>query len=238
MSKKYSILAAFLVVSVSLGGCLGAAAKGSGDLITVEKEYSGFDKVKVGYGCKLTLRQSDRYSVIVRVDDNLADRLKIELDGSTLLIGMKSGYSYRRLTLEADITMPDIQSLRMSGGSDGTIEGFNSERSLSVDLSGGSELVGEVGAGDFELSISGGSELELHGSADDLSIKGSGGSGFDLSGMNAEDATVSLSGGSTATINVNGSISGSLSGGSVVHYLGDPSLGSLKKSGGSAVVRK
>ena len=106
-----------------------------------------------------------------------------------VVIGLKPGYNYRsvhllrQLTLRAEITMPDLYELEFSGGTQGNVKGFTSSH-------------------DFVLSLSGGSTISLEGAANDLAISGSGGSHLDLSDFHVNDATVTLSGGSDATINL------------------------------------
>jgi hypothetical protein len=134
--------------------------------------------------------------------------------------------------------MPDIEHLEMSGGSDGRITGFHFEHPFRAGLSGGSELSGVLDTGDISISASGGAEVDLQGSGDDLTVKGSGGAKIKMTDFNAMDVAVNLSGGSEATVNMDGTLSGKLSGGATVHYSGNATLGNLKKSGGGRAVKK
>jgi len=52
------------------------------------------------------------------------------------------------------------------------------------------------------------------------------------------NADVSLSGGSRATINLDGRLDADLSGGSNLLYIGDPTMGDINTSGGSTVGKK
>jgi hypothetical protein len=63
----------------------------------------------------------------------------------------------------------------------------------------------------------------------------SSGSQFDFSKFSAQDVTANLSGGSQATVNVNGSLNADLSGGSQLTYIGDPTLENVETSGGSSI---
>lgn len=60
-----------------LSGCLFglASIRGSGEIVTVESELSGFTSLSAGHGCKLRVTSSETYSVVVRIDDNLAEHL-------------------------------------------------------------------------------------------------------------------------------------------------------------------
>ena len=208
---------------------------GSGRITSLDLSQQGFSKVHLGSGCRSQLRQASDYSVVVRIDDNLADDLDIERTGSELSISLKGHRSYRRITFEVDIAMPDLESLHLSGGSRCALTGFHFGHDIDFDLSGGSELRGDSTFADVDFSLSGGSSVEMMGKAGDVRLDGSGGSRFDLADFSGHDFDVDLSGGSTATIRIDGELSGSLSGGSQVRYIGDPTLGRIAKSGGAGV---
>lgn len=77
---------------------------------------------------------------------------------------------------KVSIAMPDIRELRASGGSRIWIGGFESPHTLSVEIGGGSSLVGHVEMGDIRLQVSGASRAEWTGKAKDLKTKTSGSS--------------------------------------------------------------
>lgn len=80
--------------------------------------------------------------------------------------------------------------------------------------------------------------IELDGSANNLRISASGGSQLELSNFSAHNASVNLSGGSSASINPDGRLDADLSGGSHILYVGDPIMGIINMSGGSTVSEK
>lgn len=237
--KKTSACSLLILFALAIAAMqtVSGQPRGSGNLTTVEKPVSGFTQLEVHHGCRLDLRRGESYSVVIRIDDNLVDYLEVVQEGGRLRIGMKRG-SYSNVHLEADVTMPHLEELGLSGGSEAGLSGFSSESRVSLSLSGGSELRGDLDAGEVEFSLSGGSEIRLEGNAGDIRIHGSGGSQIDLGEFEARDVTIELSGGSEATVNVDGNLGGSLSGGSTVYYQGSPTLGSLSRSGGSQVIPK
>ncbi len=186
---------------------------GSGNLVSEEKIFTDFTSVDVGWGFKVKIVQSDLYSINITADENLFEYMKIYKTGNTLIIGMKRSVNG---TLKAEITMPDLYTLKLSGGVHGTAEGFSSSH-------------------DFTLSLSGGSHVTLKGAADDLTMSGSGGSHLQLSDFPVNDVTVSLSGGSHATVNLDGRLDGGASGGSHLKYLGNPTSVTVVATGGSSV---
>ena len=157
--------------------------------------------------------------MVIRVDDNVEKYLKVNKKGSTLEIGLDWTLATIRTTLEAEITMPELSGLELSGGCDVSASGFESTK-------------------DFDLDVSGGCDLTLTGSAGDATIEASGGGEADLSGFSVVNANVKASGGSDVTVNASGRLDADASGGAEIYYLGSPTLGRIEESGGGDVHRK
>jgi hypothetical protein len=216
---KGTITIVFVVLVALLAGCTLAPITGSGKIVTREETFTGFDKLDVSHGFEVDVRQAEDFSVVIRVDDNVEKHLEVVKKGSTLQIGLKPNLSLGRITLEAEITMPELTGLEMSGGCHGTVTGFESSKPLVLDVSGDGHAT-------------------LSGSAGDVTIDASGGSDVDLSAFSVVDAKVEASGGSEVTVNASGRLDADASGGSRVYYLGSPTLGTIEESGGSSVRRK
>ena len=97
---------------------------------------------------------------------------------------------------------------------------------------------GDITAGNADFNLSGGSDVRLTGSADDLSIDCSGGSHINLEGFLVNNADIKLSGGSHATVNVDGTLNVDLSGGSKVYYIGEPTMGDIDVDWDSDIIKK
>jgi hypothetical protein len=134
-------------------------------------------------------------------------------------VGFKPGYSVQSASPKVEITMPDLSRLELSGGARGSVAGFNSSH-------------------DFTISASGGGMVEIGGEAVGLTIDASGGSQLDLSGFHVANAHVEMSGGGQATVNLDGRLDATLSGGSHLFYVGNPTMGDINTSGGSTVAKR
>ena len=235
-----SALAGLVAVAVLVVGCTAVSITGSGNVVTQDMDISDFDQVEAGWGLRVTVRQAESYSVVIRADDNVVRYLDVSKQGDRLKIGLKRNvaYSFGAVTLEATVTLPELSGLELSGGSHGEISGFRSNKALSVEASGGSELEGSIEARDTRLNASGGSRVTLSGSGGDLTVESSGGSRVDLATFDVQDANVEASGGGTVTVNASGGLSVDASGGSNVYYVGSPSLGRVDVSGGSQLLPK
>jgi hypothetical protein len=196
----------------------GSDITGSGDIVTKTFDYQDFDAIDASHGFRLDVTEGDEYSIAVSVDDNVLDRLDVRKDGDTLKIGLDQG-GYTRMKLVAKITLPSLNSIEFSGGTQGEISGFTSTRDFNVDLSGGSWAI-------------------IEGSAGDLMIDASGGSHFDFSEFTVNDADVELSGGSFGSVYVGGRLDADLSGGAHLDYYGDPELGTIETSSAATISPK
>jgi hypothetical protein len=226
-----------LLATILLIGCAQVTITGSGNVITQEEVITGFDKVDISQSFKVDITQGENFSVVIRVDDNLVEYLNVVKQGSILKIGLDPNRSYTILnaTMEAEVTMPEVVGLDLSGSSVANLSGFGSSKSLVVDLSGNSALLGDIQAGDSRFDVSGNSSVTISGSGADLVVDASGSSDVDLTDFPGSDGIVDASGASTVTVNLSGRLDADASGSSDIYYLGDPQLGSIETSGSSNV---
>ena len=235
------VMTALMVILLTLGlsvGCDGVVVTGSGNLETETLNFSNFTKIEAHNGFQLELTKSSAFSVEITTDDNVQKYIDVDTSGETLRIELKGVRIYSSVTLRAKITMPNLYKIDLSGGSRASIIGFGSSGDFSVELSGGSRIDGDIATADADFDLSGGSQVILAGSANDLVVKGSGGSQFDLEAFSVNNADINLSGGSRATVNVDGTLNVDLSGGSQVIYVGEPARGDISLSGESTLNRK
>jgi hypothetical protein len=225
-------LTVMLSAAVLLSGCA-TNFRGSGSLDPRDYGLSDFTRVDVSSAFKVDIVQGDSFRVTVTADDNAFRYIEVEKSGKTLRIGMRPNFSFRNTTLEAEVTMPKIEALTLSGATRGSLKGFNSTEDIRFNLSGACTLDGEIDAADATLDVSGASRVTLDGTAQSLSINGSGASNLDMAGFTVNDANVELSGASKATIDVKDNLDIELSGASSLTYSGDPKIGRQSVTGAS-----
>ena len=225
---------------ICLVSCAQMNLTGSGNVVSQEEMITGFDKLDISSSFDVDVVQGDSFKVVIRVDDNLLEYVQAVKQGSTLKIGLEPmrAYNFSNTTMEADITMPDLTALDLSGSSTAVLNGFETSNSLTFDLSGNSELRGEIEGREVNFDLSGNSRILLSGSAANLRISASGNSEVDLSDFPGTDGRVDASGSSTVIVNLSGRLDADASGGSDIFYLGNPQLGSIDTSGSSNIQPK
>jgi hypothetical protein len=252
-----SLAALLLLVTLSLTtGC--PVVAGSASLTTQDFDLDGFNRVQAESSFDVEIVQGASYTVEITVNDNLKDYLRVSKNGDTLVLSVKSGYSYLNSTFRARVIMPNLRKLEMSGASRAIVTGFIGREDLDVNISGASSasftnmkvraldsdvsgagtLSGDMDASSFaNVRLSGASTAELNGRAENLSAFASGASSLRLGDFAVGDVHFDLSGASNGTLNASGTISGRLSGASHLSYLGNPSLGDINTCGGSSISR-
>jgi hypothetical protein len=212
-----------------------AIIQGSGNVVTQEYDFTNFDSVELSHAFQGTITQGDSFSVAVRIDDNLVDRLEVTQNGNTVHIGLDEVSITNNATMEAEITLPHLSEVHASGASQIQLNGISSTEPLRVEASGASQVHGDVAAGDLTLDASGASTVSLAGTGGNVRANSSGASTIDLEELTAADADVQTSGASRITVNASGRLDAEASGGSNVSYVGNPTMGNINTSGGSEV---
>ena len=234
---KAGFLGVFVAGMALLGcGLVSDEIKGSGVMVTQQIPISDFTRVEAGNSFKITVRQADGFSIVVKSDDNLVEHLNVHKSGDTLMVRLKSGISARSATLEAEVSLPELTGIRLSGASAGIIQGTVGAESFAANLSGASRLSGDIQAVRTDVRLSGASSVDLMGSSSSVKLKGSGASRAVLGDFSIGSAEVNLSGASMASLNVKDNIGpASLSGASRLTYLGDPAIRNFQTSGASSI---
>jgi len=202
---------------------------GSRNLVSREVPLTDFDRIEAGIYFDLTIRQGKDFRVVLFVDDNFIDYIQVEKLGTTLSFGFKSGHAYdiSGVTLRAEVTMPDLAGLVLSGSSHATVQDFKSTGNLDVELSGSSFFDGSLEAENSTFMLTGSTYLKLVGSVENLRIDACGNSVADLSDYLAENVSIQLSCASQSVVNVTGKLDADASQNSRLFLVDQPTSGDI-----------
>jgi hypothetical protein len=252
-------LAAISLIVLVPAGCRTFTIPGGdpGSTVTREFDITDFNRVETGSAFKIEVTRSDTFIVKVTAGENIFKYLDISKSGSTLTINLKGIWNFGRLTLEAVVTMPDLQVMKMSGAANGSAKRFESNNKMDVELSGASRLDLDVKTGDFHgeatgasritglldasgtgIELTGASRAELSGSGGNLRLDTTGASTAALETFAVNDVNVTMSGACHGDLYVKGRLEGNLSGASSVRYSGNPTLVQVDTSGGSTISKR
>lgn len=190
--------------------------KGSGDLITEERDVKSFKRIESNGAADIYVTVGEELSVKVTFDDNIIDLIETEVRGKTLKIGSRENYSSRR-TCKIEITVPELERVYLRGSGDIFVERLDSEF--------------------FEFKLSGSGSLVAEGSTDELDLRLSGSGEIDTRDLTAQEVYVSISGSGDVRVRAEESFDGRVSGSGDIAIYGNPQDFS-KSISGSGNIRK
>ena len=200
-----------------------------------------FHGIRVSGGFNVYLSSGDQESVAVSASQKqYVSDIKVEVRDGILHIEFKpkNGKWVRNLKLNAYVSYKQLDRLIMSGATDVVLTDTWKANRVQIDLSGASDLKGEVKFEELEIEQSGASDAELKGTVRKLEIRSSGASSFKGYGLSATLCEARASGASDIRITVNDKISVEASGASDVFYRGDGHIEDIRTSGASTVARR
>ena len=261
--KKFiglGMTAILLAVSlVSLSGCIDYnRTVGSKNIETRQFDYSGFKRIEVSNAFTVMITKSDIYAVVVTMNDNLFDDMDISMNGDTLQIGMKSISHFVNTTQRAEIALPELDSLTITGACHAEVTDFQSNGSINLEVTGASGMVinslkatdttikvigashlsGSLVTNNAYFNVTGASNINLTGSASKMQVDVIGASHAALTDFIVGDAAVTAVGASTAEVEVHGTLDINVSGVSTLVYGDSPKLGKVEVSGISILRRR
>lgn len=229
----------------------------AGSANSKEFQVGEFSEVDASHAVEFEIVQGPEHKVKAVGDGRMIDRLHVDVSGSTLRIGLKTGIGiFSRSGFNGNVkvmvTMPRLRRLNASGACGGTARGFKSADDFDLGLSGASRaeigieagkasitisgagrLSGELKAQRTHITLSGASRCQLTGTGGDTSLTVSGAGHADLSGFSMGNADIELSGASQARIRMDGKLNAELSGASQLEYRGKVTLGRTSTTGAS-----
>ncbi len=212
---------------------------GSGNIKSMDMEFTDFDSVSVSNQFNVRIVQADAFSVQLNVDENIVEHLDVQQNGSELLIQLKPGwYQLNQVQLDATVEIPRLAKASASGASTITFSEILNDSRMEADASGASLLQGYLVTPILDIELSGASTAELDGMVEDLKVDASGASTGKLSTLSAITADVDASGASNIHVNVAEKLTGDASGASTVKYGGEVQTVSVDTSGASSVKRE
>ena len=179
---------------------------GSGNLISEMRDAADFTDINASQSIRVSIRQSDTFSLTIQADDNLIDRVEANVQDGELRLAMKPG-QYRASTVRATVTLPSLQRIEASTSSDVRIEGF------------------EQPADDWTFVLNTSSQLSvLNSSVRNLDVSGFTSSEMSCFGLGTVATNVNLATSASLEISVSERLSGTASTSSEVVFRGDPEV--------------
>lgn len=224
------------------------------------RKVPNFTSIRVSNAIELYISQSNKTDVAVSAKtDEYRDKIITEVVGGTLIIRMEDNNKWWKWNdgdykTKAYVSVKELYALTGSGATNIRIVNGLSAEKLKINLSGASDLKGEIKAGTLLTDLTGASSIKATIRANAFSAKGSGASGFDIIGSGddlivdvsgacsvkmydylVKGASVEASGASSVRVNVSDILKVDASGASSIDYKGSASIKDMRSSGASSV---
>ncbi|HUV30780.1 MAG TPA: head GIN domain-containing protein [Acidobacteriota bacterium] len=223
-SRVSCAAAALALIMLTSGPALGGwwplghrSERGSGRVVEEERRVDDFTRIKSSGSCDLLVTVGSGKKVTVAFDDNLIDYIITEVHGRTLEVYSEGSYSSHRGCL-VEITVPILESVKVSGSGDVTIE--------------------HLEGGDFSYSVSGSGDLRAEGEVDEVEINVSGSGDVDARDLIAKVACVTIRGSGDVHVYAGESLDARVYGSGDIYYYGNPDPAHTKVYGSGDIRHK
>ena len=192
-----------------------APIKGNGNLITSEKTVSAFEKISNTGSAEVRFHASEGYRVVITVDENLDEYVEISTENNVLNIGTKRNSNCSFTKFLVDVYCPVI---------------------TSVSITGSGNFGGNIECDNFTANITGSGNITVSGKSENANIVITGSGNFSGNEFYIKDATVRITGSSSANICVEDNLKATITGSGGINYRGEPKVES--KVTGSGKIKK
>ena len=209
--------------------------RGSGNVISEDRNVSGFSKVSISGSGNLYIEQGDEEGITIEAEDNILPLIKTEVYGDTLIIGFKlMTYGIPSKSMEFHLRVKDLESISASGSGSVNCLGLSTD-SLTIKTSGSRKVnISNLKITSIYVNSSGSGNITLAGSTDSQDIKTSGSKKYFAEELKSRSCMIDASGSGDMAVNVSDDLNISASGSIKVTYIGSPTL--TQKISGSVTI--
>jgi hypothetical protein len=199
MNKRLSLSIAILLFALLASGCGYQIVAGSGNVVTENREVSGFHAVTLAGIGDVILTQGQTESLSIEAEDNLIPYFEIKVEAGTLVIGIKPANIGVNLQptrpVKFYVSLPEIQAITVAGS--GTLQaGDLQSADFHISLLGSGNIsTGNLAAGAVNIDLAGSGDISLQAvtaSSLHISILGSGNTR--LASLDADSLNTTISG--------------------------------------------
>jgi hypothetical protein len=227
--KQHLIWVALIVLIAASLACdipLGInTVRGSGNVVTEEREVSGFDGVALSGVGQVIITQGDEESLTIETDDNLMRYIESNVRNGTLELGLaRNTIPIPTQSIIFRVGVDDLTGLTSSGAGSFEIEELEADR-LRVTLSAAGDIgIDSLSATDLVVTISGAGNVDLAGQVETQEIDMSGLGRYNAPDLESQSASVRISGAGGAVVWAQDTLDVEISGAGNVEYYGSPNV--------------
>ncbi len=199
-----------------------------------------FNSIKISSGIDVYLAKGDKEALAVSAkNDNNINGIKTEILNGVMHIfyaGPRGEYAGNQ-QLKVYVAYLNLEQLQVSGASNVIIAGIMELPLLNIQMSGASDIKGQLNIKELTVKLSGASDAKFSGTVQNLTIENSGASDFKSFDLVAKNCYIKSSGASDVSLTVTGEVSVTASGASSFRYKGKPQITFQQASGASNITK-
>lgn len=212
---------------------------GEGPITTQKLNIPDFSGIDLAAACNVVISQGPTQEVTATGHANIINRIKDRVSGGTWSVELEQG-RYRNYELTINVTIPNLNSIYLSGSGKIVVDNFSNQNKLSVDLSGS----GEIDLNDFanvenmDVDISGsGTVTGYHqiSSLKKLDLRISGAGVYNGFPIQSDECKINMSGSGTCQVFVRNTLEVSIGGSGKVYFKGNPTIMDHANRAGSII---
>ena len=233
---KASVVSILAILLIS--GCGLIPILGSRNIISGNRNVSGFDRLEVSGAGDMTIIQDGTETLTIETDDNVMQYVTTKVQGGTLSIaleapGLRSVIPSR---LRLILHVKDLSDIITSGSWNVASASFQT-KSLDITVSGsGKVAIPTLTADNLTVHIRGSGEMVMAGKVKSQAVTISGSGSYNAGNLQTRDTEVEVSGSGNVTTWVTDSLDARISGMGTISYYGSPQV-AFNQSGSGILKR-
>ena len=239
---SFNLTALFLLVSIFSFSCEKESIKvtPSNQVTSQNHQITTFDQLSISDLFQAYIEFSDsEQSLRIEANDNLHRLIEVEQINGKLSIQLDD--DIRNINgspvLKIYLTTNDFEEIEAHGACKVFFDSPWTTSQATIDLTGASSLDGTIITTGLTANLTGACNMNIDGSAQLFDIEAEGASHMEGFGFETQDLKADLTGASSVTVTVHGSLEVKATGASTVYYQGDGVISEQELSGGSSIIR-
>ncbi|MBK8501175.1 MAG: DUF2807 domain-containing protein [Saprospiraceae bacterium] len=235
------IKVSFLFVAITMISCEKdyLSIRGEGAITTKTLNISNHSGLDLAVAGNLVISQGPIQEVQATGHPNIIDRIKERVSGGVWTIDLENGH-YKDYELTIHVTIPNLNSIALSGSGHVVVNDFTNQDDLAIDLEGSGriDLNTFSGTENIDIDISGSGTVNGYkqlSSMKDIHINISGSGDYHGFPIKTDECHINITGSGNCNVSVRNSLEVTIKGSGTVRYRGNPTITDYTNKAGSII---